>query len=106
MKCPQGLLHQMCTDKRQKGHSGGSLKHSDLDGLPRNRVQVIVAEVQLFQRQQVIEGCLVDQHQLVVVQNEVVKLRHAAERVVAYPRQAVTAARGRERSGDQPALRS
>lgn len=31
-----------------------------------------------------------DQHQLVVVQNEVVKLRHAAERIVAYPRQPVT----------------
>lgn len=62
----------------------------DLDGLPRNRVQVIVTEVQFFQRQQVIECSLVDQHQLVVVEDEVVKLRHAAEGVVADPRQSVT----------------
>lgn len=74
------------------------LKHSDLDGLPRNGVQVIVAEVQLLQRQQVIEGPLVDHHQLVVVQNEVVELQHAAEGVVAYPRQAIAAERRRERA--------
>lgn len=67
------------------------MTHSDLDGLPGNRVQVIVTEVQLLQGQQVIEGSLVDQHQLVVVQDEVVKLGHAAEGVVAYPRQPVAA---------------
>lgn len=32
-----------------------------------------------------------DHHQLVVVQNEVVELRHADEGVVAYPRQAIAA---------------
>lgn len=67
------------------------MEHSDLDGLPGNRVQVIVTEVQLLQGQQVVEGSLVDQHQLVVVQDEVVKLGHAAEGVVAYPRQPVAA---------------
>lgn len=38
------------------------MKPSDLDGLPGNRVQVIVTEVQLLQGQQVVEGSLVDQH--------------------------------------------
>lgn len=71
-------------------------KRSDLDGLPGNGVQVIVAEVQLLQRQQVVEGPLVDHHQLVVVQNQVVELRHAAEGVVAYPGQAVAAHRSEE----------
>lgn len=86
----------MFADKRLRSHSG--VKHSDLDGLPGNRVQVIVTEVQLLQGQQVIEGSLMDQHQLVVVQNEVVKLRHAAEGIVAYPRQPIAADRSdRER---------
>lgn len=67
------------------------MKCSDLDSLPGNRVQVIVTKVQLLQGQQVVEGALVDQHQLVVVQNEVVKLRHAAEGVVAYPCQPIAA---------------
>lgn len=69
------------------------MKRPDLDGLPGNRVQVIITEVQLLQGQQVVEGSLVDQHQLVVVQNEVVKLRHATEGVVAYPRQPIAADR-------------
>lgn len=65
-------------------------ENPDLNGLPRNGVQVVVAEVQLLQSQEVVERSLVDQHQLVVVQDEVVELGHAAERVVAYPRQPVT----------------
>lgn len=73
----------------------------DLDGLPWNRVQVIVAEVQLLQCQQVIEGSLVDQHQLVVVQNEVVKLWHAAEGVVAYPRQSIAADKSETDRGER-----
>lgn len=90
----------MFTDKRLRSHSG--VKHSDLDGLPGNRVQVIVTEVQLLQGQQVIEGSLMDQHQLVVVQNEVVKLRHAAEGIVAYPRQPIAADRSdREREREE-----
>lgn len=64
-------------------------ENPNLNGLPRNGVQVVVAEVQLLQSQEVVERSLVDQHQLVVVQDEVVKLGHAAERVVAYPRQPV-----------------
>lgn len=86
----------MFIDKRLQSHSG--VKPSDLDGLPGNGVQIIVTKVQLLQGQQVIEGSLVDQHQLVVVQNEVVKLRHAAEGVVAYPCQPIAADRSdRER---------
>lgn len=65
-----------------------------LDGLPGDRVQVVVAEVQLLQSQEVVERSLVDEHQLVVVQDEVVELGHAAERVVAYPGQPVTGGGG------------
>lgn len=75
---------------KQDGKAAAVQRDPDLDGLPRNRVQVVVAEVQLFQCQQVIERSLVDEHQLVVVQNEVMKLRHPAERIIAYPRQSVT----------------
>lgn len=65
-----------------------------LDGLPGDRVQVVVAEVQLLQSQEVVERSLVDEHQLVVVQDEVVELGHAAEGVVAYPGQPVTGGGG------------
>lgn len=73
-----------------------NLRGPDLDGLPRDWVQVVVTEVQLLQCQQVVERSLVDEHQLVVVQDEVVELGHAAERVIAYPRQSVTADRAQE----------
>lgn len=62
---------------------------SYLDGLPGDGVQVVVAQVQLLQSQEVVECSLVDEHQLVVVQDEVVELGHATERVVAYPGQSV-----------------
>lgn len=81
----------MFADKRLQSRIG--VKRSDLDGFPGNRVQVIITEVQFLQGQKVIEGSLVDQHQLVVVQNEVVKLRHATEGVVAYFRQPIAADR-------------
>lgn len=68
-----------------------------LDGLPGDRVQVVVAEVQLLQSQEIVERSLVDEHQLVVVQDEVVELGHATERVVAYPGQPVT---GGDNMGD------
>lgn len=41
-----------------------------------------------------------DQHQLVVVQNEVVKLRHPAECIVAYPRQSVAADKTERENGE------
>lgn len=72
-----------------------------LDGLPGDGVQVVVAQVQLLQSQEVIECSLVDEHQLVVVQDEVVELGHATERVVAYPGQSVAGgAGGGGRHGD------
>lgn len=66
------------------------LKRTDLDDLPWNGVQVIIAEVQFFQCQQVVERSLVDQNQLVVVQDQVVKLRHSNECIVPYSCQTIT----------------
>lgn len=99
----------LCFNKNisNKRKSAVKYKCSDLNGLPGNRVQVVVAEVQLLQGQQVVEGSLVDQHQLVVVQNEVVKLRHATEGVVTYPGQPIAGDRSdREREREEEEWRN